>query len=342
MKTAPDKSYFFLTRVKFLGHIIEKDTITPLKSRNDPIQKLQPPTNKKKIQEFLRMFNFLSKYVNKMQFYLKPFYNILRQQIIFEWTTEHQTRFEEINKLLTEQISNTIPVPNQPFYAKCDASNFGVGAALSQSHNGTNKNNLISATSRLFTQAELRLSTPMRECTAIIYSLTEYEFLILVSKHPTVLFTNHKPIIFLFKQKSNPNHRVYKFHIFLMKFPNLNIVWTAGKNLALPDTLSRNTPPELITRKTTVEIPQNIKFYLAKDEASPRLECKYAVNTDTEQSQINHLQHFPLYLDCQNNHYEVDLLGTSTFKPIPYSHWITNNTQQKTVSKNHIKRTFSL
>ena len=31
-KTAPDKSYFFLTSVKILGHIIEKDTINPLKS----------------------------------------------------------------------------------------------------------------------------------------------------------------------------------------------------------------------------------------------------------------------------------------------------------------------
>ena len=40
----------------------------------------------------------------------------------------------------------------------------------------------------------------MRECTAIIYTLTEYEFLILGSKHPTVLFTDHKPIIFLFTQ----------------------------------------------------------------------------------------------------------------------------------------------
>ena len=58
MKAAPDKSPFFLTRVKFLGHIIEKDTITPLKSRIDAIQKLQPPTNKKKIQEFLGMLSF--------------------------------------------------------------------------------------------------------------------------------------------------------------------------------------------------------------------------------------------------------------------------------------------
>ena len=86
-----------------------------------------------------------------------------------------------------------------------------------------------------------------------------------------------------------------------MKFPNLRIVWSTGKNLALPDTLSRNTPPELLIRKTTVEIPQNIKFFLTKDETSPRLECKYAVKTDVDHTQINNLEDFPLYLDCQKN-----------------------------------------
>ena len=139
MKAASDKSSFFLTRVKFRGHIIEKNTITPLNSRIDAIQKLQPPTTKKKIQEFLGMLNFLNKYVYKMQLDLSPFHNILRQQINFEWTTEDQTLFEEIKKFLNEKISNTIADPNQPFYAMCDASIFGIGAALLQSHNGTKK-----------------------------------------------------------------------------------------------------------------------------------------------------------------------------------------------------------
>ena len=103
---------------------------TLLKSRIDAIQKLKPSTNKKKIQEFLGMLNFLSKYVYKMQFYLRTFYNILRQQNNFEWTTERQKRFEENKRLLTEQISNTIPDPNQPFNAMCDALSFVIGAAL--------------------------------------------------------------------------------------------------------------------------------------------------------------------------------------------------------------------
>ena len=77
---------------------------------------------------------------------------------ILNGQTEHQTRFEEIKKLLTDQNSYKIPDTDQPFYAMCDASNFGIGAALLQSHNGTMKMNLISANSRLFLQAELSLS----------------------------------------------------------------------------------------------------------------------------------------------------------------------------------------
>ena len=108
MKAAPDNSHFFLTRVKFLGHIKEKNTIILLKPRINAIEKLQPPSNKKKIQEFLGLLNFLSKYVYKMQLYLRPFYNILRQQNNFEWTTDPQKRFEEIKTLLTEQLSTLL------------------------------------------------------------------------------------------------------------------------------------------------------------------------------------------------------------------------------------------
>ena len=149
-----------------------------------------------------------------MQLFLRPFYNILRQQNIFEWTTEHQTRFGEIKKLLTDQIPNTITDPNQPFYAMGNASNFGIGAALLQSHSGINKMNLISASSRLFTQAELRLSTLMRESTALKYTLTEYEILILGSKHPTVLFTDHKSIIFFSHKNQIPTTEFIDFSYF--------------------------------------------------------------------------------------------------------------------------------
>ena len=48
-----------------------------------------------------------------MQLYLRPFYNFLRQQKFFKWTTEHHILFGEIITLITEQISNTTPDPDQ-------------------------------------------------------------------------------------------------------------------------------------------------------------------------------------------------------------------------------------
>ena len=98
---------------------------------------------------------------------------ILRQQNNFEWTLENRNYFDEVKFLLTEKISNTIADPDQPFYAMCDASNFGIGAALLQSLKCTNKMNLIIASSRLFTQAELRISTILRKRKAIIYILSQ-------------------------------------------------------------------------------------------------------------------------------------------------------------------------
>ena len=51
-----------------------------------------------------------------------------------------------------------------------------------------------------------------------------------------------------------------------MKFPNLHIIWTEGKNLALPDLLCRTIDEEYFTksRDITVEIQENIKFFFAK------------------------------------------------------------------------------
>ena len=63
MNAALDKSQFFISRAKFIGHFIEEKTITQLKSRIVAIIKLQPRSNKRKFKNFLEMLNFLSNYV---------------------------------------------------------------------------------------------------------------------------------------------------------------------------------------------------------------------------------------------------------------------------------------
>ena len=60
---------------------------------------------------------------------------------------------------------------------------------------------VISYNSRIFTTQEQKLSTLDRELLGIVYALQVYEFLIIGSPHPIILFTDHKTIITLFYKK---------------------------------------------------------------------------------------------------------------------------------------------
>ena len=117
----------------------------------------------------------------------------------------------------THNLEITMPDTTKSSYILTDASNTGIGAALLQQHPTEKKMN--SANSRFFTPIEMRLSSLIRECSAIIFALTEYEFLLTGSNQPIVLFTDHKPVNYLFTQKNKPHHRVYRFQLILMKFP---------------------------------------------------------------------------------------------------------------------------
>ena len=159
---------------------------------------------------------------------------------------------------------------------------------------------LVLANSCLFSTTELRLSTILRECSAFRYAHSENEFLIQWSEHPIILYTDHKPILFLFTQKNKPNQRVYKLQLKLTKFPNLRIIWTEGKNLLLPDLLSRSllTTTHNDHRLRTVEIPDSIKFFMTHNQNTEPIQCQYAVSKEYINSVYTdtHVEspHFPI------------------------------------------------
>ena len=96
--------------------------------------------------------------------------------------TSNNLQTEQLKRTITHNLDLTMPDTTKPFYIKTDASNTGIGAALLQQHPTEKKMRLVSANSRLFTPIEMPLSTLIRECLAIIFALTEYEFLLTSSK----------------------------------------------------------------------------------------------------------------------------------------------------------------
>ena len=59
LKLAPEKSFFILLKVKFLGHEIGYNTIKPIHSKNSAIHKIPSPTGKVNPDEFHWCTQFL-------------------------------------------------------------------------------------------------------------------------------------------------------------------------------------------------------------------------------------------------------------------------------------------
>ena len=112
-----------------------------------------------------------------------------------------------------------------------------------------------------------------------------------------------------------------------MKFQNLHIIWTEGKNLALPGLLSRTIDEEHFTktRDITVEIPENVKVFLAKTPITNNLECKDSICNNTNDKNIEKT-HYSVLVNIHNNYFEINI-DKNEYHSISYEKY---NTETKT------------
>ena len=83
LKISPKKCQLFRTNWQYTGNMIfikdKRISISPLRSRLEAIQKLQPPTTVKGCRSFAGMENFLSMFCPKLQKILQPIYDLTRK-----------------------------------------------------------------------------------------------------------------------------------------------------------------------------------------------------------------------------------------------------------------------
>ena len=89
LKLAPEKSFFMLLKVKFLGHEIGSNTVKPIHSKIAAIYKILSPTGKVALLSFIGALNFYTKFIEKLHINLKPFYDLIHENTPWKWTDEH-------------------------------------------------------------------------------------------------------------------------------------------------------------------------------------------------------------------------------------------------------------
>ena len=190
----------------------------------------------------------------------KPFYDLTRTETKFVWTTEHEKLFNDIENRISEDTILAIPDTKYPFHVHVDASSIGVGSILVQEFPEGKR--IVSFNSRIYTKEEQKMSTTARELCGVISALQTYEQYLIGSPHPVYVYTDHKPLMYLWGRRGKLSHRFFRYQLVISQFQNLKIIWTEGKNLAFPDILSRNVKLKDLDKYQLKhkKIPKDISF----------------------------------------------------------------------------------
>ena len=123
------------------------------------------PKDVSHIRSFLGLANYFRRFIQGYATMVTPLTNLTRKDVPFEWTAECQTAFDAVKHALTTAPVLAVPDENVRYEVVCDASNFGLGAALLQ--NGRP----VAFESRKLSPAERNYHATDREMLAVINAL---------------------------------------------------------------------------------------------------------------------------------------------------------------------------
>ena len=129
LKAAPEKTFFFLKKVKFLGHVISSEGIQPIAKRVKDLKNPKSPESKRDVMRILGCLGFYSCYIKNLHVDSKPFYDLIRDSTSFHWTEEH-----EIFQIMKDRISEDtiLAIPSTEYLFHIHSSNVGTGCILIQ------------------------------------------------------------------------------------------------------------------------------------------------------------------------------------------------------------------
>lgn len=232
VKLNKDKCKIDVQQLKYLGHIISKDGITLDDSRIKAIVSMKSPKNRKELERFLGVINYVSKFIPNFQNLFSPLRSLLKKDVNFVWLEQHERVFNELKKILTEKPVLQFFDEKLPVVLSVDSSKDGLGAVLLQ--NGLP----VAYASKALSECQQRYAQIEKELLAILFGCERFNQFIF-GRHITIE-TDHNPLIGIMKKPLNSTSpRIQRMLIKLQKY-EFNLVYKRGKELYIADALSRS------------------------------------------------------------------------------------------------------
>lgn len=233
LKLQPEKCHFLQKEITYLGHIISGSGVKPDPKKIDCIKNYPRPTNGKELQAFLGLGNYYRRFIEQYSSISYNLTQLLKKNAVFNWSEEVEKSFQKLKEELTGPRVLQFPNFEEEFNLTTDASNFALGAILSQGTIGSDKP--IAYASRVLQKAEKNYSTIEKELLAIVWAVKNFRPYLYGRKFTVV--TDHKPLVWLFNLK-DPSARLMRWRLQLTEY-DFSVIHKAGKYNTNADALSR-------------------------------------------------------------------------------------------------------
>uniref|UniRef100_K7EX76 Gypsy retrotransposon integrase-like protein 1 n=1 Tax=Pelodiscus sinensis TaxID=13735 RepID=K7EX76_PELSI len=196
-KVNREKAQLIQQKVKYLGVCLGDEGRTPDQQRVEMIGKLPAPTDTHSLRALVGTFNFSREFIEMFSDKAKPLYQLLKKNRIWEWGPDQQTALATLKQDLAKAPALAYPDPALPFVIQLASSETSIGATLHQRQG--DKLRVIAYASRLLDQTEQGFTPCERECLALVWSLSHWEFIIGGSK--VIVQTVHSPLKYIISGK---------------------------------------------------------------------------------------------------------------------------------------------
>lgn len=241
MKVSDEKSKFYMRKVEFLGHIISNGRITVDPKKVETIEKYQLPQTLRQLRSFLGLSGYYRKFIRNYASIVKPLTIFLKSdngQVSSKLSSKVKVHLDEkaieafnvVKEKLKENMELFQPDYSKPFELTTDASNYALGAVLSQN------NRPITFISRTLNETEQNYATNEKEALAIVWALQHLRNYIYGIADLTI-YTDHQPLTFAISEK-NPNLKIKRWKT-MIEESGANLVYRPGKQNVVADALTR-------------------------------------------------------------------------------------------------------
>ena len=132
LKLNKEKCHFRCTSIPFFVEVVSRQGIQPDPQKVRALTEMLVPKNKKELQAFLGIINYLNKFSPGMLEVCEPLRKLMSSKTTWTWNVSYQQLFDKAKLLIKVEMCMKFYDDTKLLCLETDASGIGLGAALLQ------------------------------------------------------------------------------------------------------------------------------------------------------------------------------------------------------------------